>query len=387
MSDFIQKITSEQHLDYNTKVSNVYRSYNPEENNLINRMIQLEKIVFEKDQVIELEYANLKKIKSFKKDMKNNLKDLYMKLQQKPQILYEKGLFIIDVVIFLKAFSIAMTGSHLHEDFLSEEKDYIIKSAELKLKELNFTDKVDEFCSLFSEFDNIDKAKKTSELLGRKYPVMKGNQLPNVIDIVNSHVKSSATLVKNKQSGYVSMSTIIKEPVLINDFKTNTSYTKWVPVDISRRNSLTCDFGIIKHITSKKEKELISNSNVFDEFGKKHNATSQSLSFAKIKKVEKELLDNLVDAQRNRISELSGQRQKIELSSIKERIKYLFNNHTGGSDVYRSIVNNQKFWERKAMCGTESSKSYLINTSNLEKLRSTTSNKEFSKVVGFAGQS
>lgn len=353
-----------------------------EEYDWINKMIDFEKIITEKDKEIQYENSKLQQIKFFKKKIKTRINDLYCKLQQNPQIMYEKGLFIIDIVAFLKTFGIIVTNAYLNEDFLPEEKDFILKSADLKLRELKLSNQTEEFCSLFSEFDNVGKAKRITEIHGARHELKNKYQSLSMMDMLNKTVKSSEKFVNKKQSNFVKENIIIKQPFLINDFKTNTSYTKWISVKES-----DCDFSLTKNskdIKSDKDIDTMGSLNPFTEFDRVKNAVL-GLSFDKIKKIEKELQGNLVEALRNRISQLSGKKQQHDLLSIKQRIKYLFNNKLYSNDVYKTIVNNQKFWERKAMCGADNNKSHQLNTANLEKLRSRNFDKDSSKIVGFAG--
>ena len=61
----------------------------------------------------------------------------------------------------------------------------------------------------------------------------------------------------------------------------------------------------------------------------------------------------MVNELRTKLSDYSGMNLKSELLSLRNRLKYLFNSEDVGNDVFKSLVMNQKFWEKKAICGTE----------------------------------
>ena len=118
--------------------------------------------------------------------------------------MHEKGLFIIDIVTFLKTFGIQSNYSNLHESFLTEEKDYVLKKADLKLRELKLSNNVDEFCSLFSEFDNIGKAKRSSEMHNmHQTHSHKSKNNTSMFDVINRTVNTTKKYIDDEMNSYV----------------------------------------------------------------------------------------------------------------------------------------------------------------------------------------
>jgi hypothetical protein len=61
----------------------------------------------------------------------------------------------------------------------------------------------------------------------------------------------------------------------------------------------------------------------------------------------------MVNELRTKLSDYSGMNLKSELVSLRHRLKYLFNSEDVGNDVFKSLVMNQKFWEKKEISGRE----------------------------------
>jgi hypothetical protein len=139
---------------------------------LCNQMTEYSKSIALREYQIESEHSRLKLVKGQKKKIKLRLKTLYASLLESPQTTYDKGIFLEDIVTFLRIIGCVVGSSDLCMEFYPQEKEYILKCSDLKYELLESQGNFDEFCRVFSGYDKTQLGGKMSILSSVATPCM-----------------------------------------------------------------------------------------------------------------------------------------------------------------------------------------------------------------------
>jgi hypothetical protein len=150
--DAMQGALDSEHREMNEKID------------LSNQMTEYSKSIALREYQIESEYSRLKLVKVQKKKLKLRLKTLYACLLEEPQTAYDKGIFLEDIVTFLRIIGCVVGSSDLCMEFYPQEKEYILKCTDLKYELLESQGNFDEFCRVFSGHDKTQPGGKMSIL-------------------------------------------------------------------------------------------------------------------------------------------------------------------------------------------------------------------------------
>ena len=148
---------------------------------LANQMSEYSKLIALREHQIESEYSRLKIVKGQKKKLKLRLKALYACLLQEPQTAYDKGIFLEDIVTFLRIVGCVIGSSDFCGEFWPQEKEFVLRCSDLKYELLESQGNFDEFCRVFSGYDKTQPVGRMSILTWMVPPCM-ARQAGNACD-------------------------------------------------------------------------------------------------------------------------------------------------------------------------------------------------------------
>ena len=284
-----------------------------------------------KDYAVSEFLGKIKIAKDEKKNLKQRLKDLYFNLLNEPQVICEKGLMIEDIVTFLKILGIFVTKPNLYEKFIDEEKEFILKMSDLKLRWLQVSNKMDDWALNFS--DNRKKCRKNAMTINQNSAMNNDNARENLVledfeTILKKTIEVAEDKIDQKQTCMRKQNIKISKPIETYDYKNRIMVTKWVqePNSYAQKLEEIDQMDYKPHIQHTETKTIEKRGDV-----KSH--------VEEIIILQKELKKEFMESIRKKMQEMHSTQLGENINGLKQRVGLVFGFGESGSD-YKNMLSD-----------------------------------------------
>lgn len=172
-----------------------------------------------------------------------------------------------------------MTGSNLLEKLYDEEKDYLIKSAELKFQWLDLSDRIEDFVGTFHEKSLMKKMHVRSNTMATQSI----DYRDDIKTVLEKAVKISQDKIDLQLLCMRKQNVKISKPNKLYDYRSGTYSIKWVPD--TDTNTYAQKLDLLNQNYQKKNSE-VSVQDRLSEVEQKNNLIDQKLQQQKMLKNE-----------------------------------------------------------------------------------------------------